>query len=63
MNNSSFFTADRTTHLKIVVVSLLASIAVLVVGIGVAGFAYYQHKQNTLLEVNVGQHGVTIQKN
>lgn len=33
MNNSSFFTADRTTHLKIVVVSLLASIAVLVVGI------------------------------
>ena len=38
-------------------------IAVLVVGIGVAGFAYYQHKQNTLLEVNVGQHGVTIQKN
>jgi hypothetical protein len=33
MNNSSFFTADRTTHLKIVVVSLLASITVLVVGI------------------------------
>jgi hypothetical protein len=33
MNNSSFFTADRTTHLKIVVVSLLASIVVLVVGI------------------------------
>lgn len=33
MNNSSFFTADRTTHLKIVVVSLLASIAVIVVGI------------------------------
>jgi hypothetical protein len=33
MNNSSFFTADRTTHLKIVVVSLLASITVMVVGI------------------------------
>ena len=33
MNNSSFFTADRTTHLKIVVVSLLASIVVMVVGI------------------------------
>ena len=33
MNNSSFFTADRTTHLKIVVVSLLASIAVMAVGI------------------------------
>ena len=33
MNNSSFFTADRTTHLKIVVVSLLASITVMAVGI------------------------------
>jgi hypothetical protein len=33
MNNSSFFSADRTTHIKIVVVSLLASIAVMVVGI------------------------------
>ncbi len=33
MNNSSFFTADRTTHLKIVVVSLLASIAVMVIGV------------------------------
>ena len=33
MTNSSFFTADRTTHLKIVVVALLASITVMVVGI------------------------------
>jgi hypothetical protein len=33
MNNTSFFTADRTTHLKIVVVSLLASIAVMAIGI------------------------------
>ena len=33
MNNSSFFTADRATHLKIVVVALLASIVVMVVGI------------------------------
>jgi hypothetical protein len=33
MNNSSFFTADQSTHLKIVVVSLLASIVVMVVGI------------------------------
>jgi hypothetical protein len=33
MNNSTIFTADRTTHLKIVVVSLVASIAVLIVGI------------------------------
>ena len=34
MNNSSMFTADRTTHLKIVVVSLVC--ATLVAGIGVA---------------------------
>ena len=33
MNNSTIFTADRTTHVKIVVVSLVASIAILVVGI------------------------------
>ena len=33
MNNSSFFTADRATHLKIVTVALLASIAVMVIGI------------------------------
>jgi hypothetical protein len=33
MNNSTILTADRTTHLKIVVISLVASIAVMVVGI------------------------------
>lgn len=32
-NNASFETADRGTHVKIVVVSLIASIAVLAVGI------------------------------
>ena len=34
MNNFSMFTADRLTHLKIVVVSLVAGIVV--VGIGIA---------------------------
>ena len=34
MNNSSLFTADRMTHLKIVVVSLVC--ATLVAGVGVA---------------------------
>jgi hypothetical protein len=43
--------------------ALYAVIAVLVLGIGVAGFAYYQHKQNTLLEVNVGSHQLSVQKN
>jgi hypothetical protein len=33
MTNSSLITADRATHLKIVAVALLASIAVMVVGI------------------------------
>ncbi len=32
MNNSTIFAADRTTHVKIVAVSLVASIAVLLVG-------------------------------
>jgi hypothetical protein len=32
-NNTSIVTADRKTHLKIVVVSLIASIAVVTVGI------------------------------
>jgi len=34
MNNSTLLTADRTTHLKIVVLALIA--ATLVAGIGVA---------------------------
>jgi len=33
VNNASFQTADRGTHIKIVVVSLIASILVMVVGI------------------------------
>jgi Na+-transporting NADH:ubiquinone oxidoreductase subunit NqrC len=33
MNNFSIFTADRGTHVKIVVVSLIASIIVITVGI------------------------------
>ncbi len=32
MNNSTIFAADRATHVKIVAISLLASIAVLLVG-------------------------------
>jgi hypothetical protein len=37
MNNSSMFTADRGTHLKIVVVSLIC--ATIVAGIGIASRA------------------------
>jgi hypothetical protein len=51
MNNTSFFTADRTTHLKIVVVSLLASIAVLVVGIAARPHATDDATQVTVYKV------------
>ncbi len=33
MNNATILTADRTTHIKIVVVSLVASILILLAGI------------------------------
>jgi hypothetical protein len=33
MNNSSFLSANRATHVKIVVVSLIASIAVIMVAV------------------------------
>ena len=32
MNNSTIFAADRTTHVKIIAISLAASLAVLLVG-------------------------------
>ncbi|MEJ0018724.1 MAG: hypothetical protein WDN25_19625 [Acetobacteraceae bacterium] len=38
-------------------------IAVLVVGIGVGGYAYYDHKRNTVLEIGVGQDKISVQKN
>ena len=38
MNNSSFFTADRTTHLKIVVVGLAAALLIAVIGISAREF-------------------------
>jgi hypothetical protein len=31
MNNATIFAADRTTHLKIVAISLVASIAVIII--------------------------------
>jgi hypothetical protein len=33
VNNFSIFTADRGTHVKIVVVSLIASLAVIAIGV------------------------------
>jgi len=34
MNNATLLMADRTTQLKIVVIALVASIAVVLVGVG-----------------------------
>ena len=36
---------------------------VLIVGVGAAGFIYYQHKHNTLVELDIGSHSVSVQKN
>jgi uncharacterized membrane protein AbrB (regulator of aidB expression) len=41
MNNTTMFTADRVTHLKIVVVALVAATAVLLVAVS-ARFAQFE---------------------
>ncbi len=43
--------------------ALYVVIAVLAGGLGALGIAYYEHQRNTLMEVNVGRHGITVQKN
>jgi ABC-type proline/glycine betaine transport system permease subunit len=56
MNNSSLFTADRATHLKIVVVSLLC--ATLVAGIGIA--ARVTDTSNVRMEASVVKAGKPV---
>lgn len=51
MNNSSMFTADRNTHLKIVVMSLVC--ATLVAGIGIAARVTDSSVANGRLEATV----------
>ena len=51
MNNSSLFTADRMTHLKIVVVSLVC--ATMVAGIGIAARVTDSSTANGRLEATV----------
>ena len=51
MNNSSLFTADRMTHLKIVVVSLIC--ATMVAGIGIAARVTDGSTSNGRLEATV----------
>lgn len=42
--------------------TLYVVIAVLACGLG-GVIAYYEHQRNTLMEINVGHHGITVQKN
>jgi hypothetical protein len=51
MNNSSMFTADRMTHLKIVVVSLVC--ATLVAGVGIAARVTDGSTGNVRMEATV----------
>ena len=56
MNNSSLFTADRMTHLKIVVVALFC--ATLVAGVGVS--ARVSDSANSRMEATVVKAGKPI---
>jgi ABC-type proline/glycine betaine transport system permease subunit len=59
MNNTSMFTADRTTHLKIVVVSLVC--AMLVAGVGIAARTHDGATGNVRMEATVIKAGAPVQ--
>jgi hypothetical protein len=59
MNNTSMFTADRMTHLKIVVVGLIC--ATLVAGIGIAARVSDSTASNGRLEATVIRAGAPVQ--
>jgi hypothetical protein len=59
MNNTSMFTADRMTHLKIVVVSLIC--ATMVAGIGIAARITDNSASNGRLEATVIKAGSPVQ--
>ena len=59
MNNFSMFTADRMTHLKIVVVGLIC--ATLVAGIGIAARVSDGTASNGRLEATVIRAGAPVQ--
>ena len=58
MNNTSMFTADRMTHLKIVVVSLVC--ATVVAGIGIAARVTDGTTVNGRLEASVIKTGLLV---
>jgi ABC-type proline/glycine betaine transport system permease subunit len=58
MNNTSIFTADRSTHLKIVVISLIC--ATLVAGIGIAARVSDSTTVNSRFETSVMRAGAPV---
>jgi hypothetical protein len=54
MNNTSIFTADRMTHLKVVVVALIC--AIVVAGLGIAA----RETDGSRLEASVIRAGTTV---
>ena len=58
MNNTSMFTADRMTHLKIVVVSLVC--ATVVAGIGIAARVTDEMTANARFEASVIKPGAPM---
>ena len=42
--------------------ALYVVIVVLACCLGGVGIAYYVHQQNTLMEINVGHHGIAVKK-
>jgi hypothetical protein len=42
--------------------SIVVYVVVAVI-IGAIGYGYYEHQQNTLLEVDAGSHSLSLQKN
>ena len=58
MNNTSIFTADRSTHLKIVVVSLIC--ATVVAGIGIAARVTDSTTANNRFEASVLRAGAPV---
>jgi hypothetical protein len=58
MNNTSMFTADRTTHLKIVAVSLIC--ATVVAGIGIAARATDGTTSGSRIEASVIRAGAPV---
>ena len=59
MNNSSMLTADRMTHLKIVVLSLIC--ATLVAGVGIAARVTDGSVGNVRMEATVIKAGTPVQ--